>query len=476
MHSHRVNRCGLFVLLTCLPMAAQQGTPVSAAAAKPAARAAAHKATGCTVMPVNYRGWKATELANPWVKLYVVPEVGGRLMQVNFGGHDLLYIDPKFAGKVLPLGEQRGGDHNYGGDKINPLPEGGQDEQHWAGFGGYMDYAPNTLKVLAREPNHCAVRLTGPTQDEIGQRYIRDIEIDGDTPLIHFHNVMQNMSGFPQAWSEQTITEYAVSEPAGSENFDKNFYGVTEVNPKSAYGDKPYHVRTGPQDNPAFEVKDGTLRVHWNDIMQEVWIDSPSGWLAAVNGDTDYTVVERHDIDHTHSYPGDASIIFYSSGAPRARRNAPAGAPLPPREGPFMEAEVNSPMVELKPGESYAMDTTWYPTRMNQDFKTTTWSGVIGQPLAANRKPDGVELTGDFGVFYHGTLVAHIYPRRKEDDTIKVMDVTPTEEVHLQATIPAPPNTSRISIHLVDDKGIDRGPLGEVIVNPPLPRRGRGDY
>ncbi len=55
--------------------------------------------------PVNYRGWKATELANKWVKLYVVPEVGGRLMQVSFGGHDLLYIDPRFA-KLVPSAER----------------------------------------------------------------------------------------------------------------------------------------------------------------------------------------------------------------------------------------------------------------------------------------------------------------------------------------------------------------------------------
>ncbi len=171
--------------------------------------------------------------------------------------------------------------------------------------------ASNTLKVLSREPDHCSVRSTGPELDEVGQRHIRDIEIDGATPLIHFHNVMQILSGFPQNWSEQTITEYAVSVLLlGSENFDKNFYGVTEVNPKSAYTGKPYFIRTEPQDNPGFEVNDGTFRVHWNDIMQEVWIDSPSGWLAAVNGDTGYSVVERHDIDRTHSYPGDASISF----------------------------------------------------------------------------------------------------------------------------------------------------------------------
>jgi hypothetical protein len=65
------------------------------------------------------------------------------------------------------------------------------------------------------------VRLTGPYNAEIGQRYIRDISIGSDTPIISFHIVMQNMSGFPQTWSEQTVTECAVSDPMGSENFDK---------------------------------------------------------------------------------------------------------------------------------------------------------------------------------------------------------------------------------------------------------------
>ena len=52
-----------------------------------------------------------------------------------------------------------------------------------------------------------------------------------------------------------------------------------------------------------------------------------------------------------------------------------------------MEAELNSPLVELAPGESYAMDTQWYPTRMGEDFKTTTYSGVIGTPLTATATP-----------------------------------------------------------------------------------------
>ena len=43
---------------------------------------------GCTVQETNYLGWKAEELANQWVKLEIVPQIGGRLIQVTFGGHD----------------------------------------------------------------------------------------------------------------------------------------------------------------------------------------------------------------------------------------------------------------------------------------------------------------------------------------------------------------------------------------------------
>ncbi len=423
-------------------------------------------APGCQVQATNYLGWKAEEMSNPWVTLEIVPQIGGRLIQVTFGGHDFLYINPLLQGQVVPLESKGYGDRNYGGDKIWPLPEGNQDEQHWSG-GGNLDDAPFTLQVLSSGPT-CAVRLTGPVDPEIGQRYIRDISIGADTPVISFHVVMQNMSGYPRTWSEQTITEYPTSHPAGSDHFNTKFWGVTALAPSSAYL-KGYHVRTGPADNPAFSAKDGTLRVHWNDIMQEVWIDSQSGWLAAVDGSTGYTMVERHHVDPTAVYPGKASIIFYSSGEPTP---SPAtGQNAGPREGPFVEAEMNSPMVELAPGETYAMDTQWYPTRMGEDFKTTTYSGVIGTPLTATATPAGLVLSGSFGVFYAGDLVVHLYGRGG-GSAAKLMPVIPTEPVHLQTTINAPPNTARVSVHLVDSHGLDRGPLGEVPVNPPPPRDG----
>ena len=453
----------------------------------------AHKAastSGCRVLATTYEGWKAEELSNRWVKLEIVPQLGGGLSRLNFGGHDFLYVNPELKGKVIPLGTR--GERNYGGDKIWPLPEGNQDEQHWA-QGGDLDGRPFTLRVLSQGAK-CAVRLTGQLNPDIGQRYIRDISIGPDSPVISFHVVMQNMSGYPQTWSEQTITEYPMSDPAGSDHFNTKFWGVTPLNSASGYPGG-YHIRSGPQENAAFSASDGMFRVHWNNVEQEVWIDSTQGWLAAVDGTAGYAMVERRHFDPTAEYPGKATIIFYSSGE-HVRRARPAAtaagvSPQPAgpnqgsgqnpgsgqnqgsgqREGPFMEAEVNSPMVELAPGESYAMDTQWYPTRMGQDFKTTTYSGVVGTPLTATATPAGLVLAGNFGVFYAGDLVAHYYGRGGEGGTAKLLSVTPVEPVPLQVTVQAPPNTSRVSVHLVDSHGVDRGPLGEVLVNPPPGRR-----
>jgi hypothetical protein len=141
-----------------------------------------------------------------------------------------------------------------------------------------------------------------------------------------------------------------------------------------------------------------------------------------------------------------------------------------------MEAEVNSPMVELGPGETYAMDTQWYPARMGSDFKTTTYSGVVGTPLAAAATPAGLVLSGNFGVFYPGQLVAHYYSRGGEAlGTAQIAPVSPLQPTQLQTTVQAPPETARVSLHVVDAEGLDRGPLGETLVNPPPPPSpGRG--
>jgi hypothetical protein len=424
-------------------------------------------AAGCSVQKSHYLGWKAEQMSNAWVKLEIVPQLGGRLMQVTFGGHNFLFVNKELEGKYFPPDTTHFHWYNYGGDKIWPMPEGSQNEQEWPGAGGEpLDDDPYALQVLSRGST-CTVQLTSPVDPLIGQQYTRDISIGSNSPVISFHAIMKNVTGHPERWSEQSVSQYNAAAPGEPSTFNPQFYGFTPANPNSVYL-KGYHVRTGPGSNRSYSIADGLFRLHWSDFGGEVWVDSPGGWVAVVDGTTDYTMVERMNYDPSADYPGKATVIFFTTGRRNFRPVTPPPHPRPPIF--YMEAEVNSPMVNLEPGQTYAMDTKWYPTRMGSDFKTVTFSGVVGQPLAANSTPAGLTLTGQFGVFYKGTLIAHYYNRGGEPiGTANLGNVTPLQPVNLQKTVQAPPETARVSLHVAEESGLDMGSLGEAFVNPPPP-------
>ena len=116
------------------------------------------------------------------------------------------------------------------------------------------------------------------------------------------------------------------------------------------------------------------------------------------------------------------------------------------------------------------------PQLVASSFQNAAYSGVIGAPLAAAATPNGLVLTGSFGVFYTGQLVAHFYNRGGEAiGTAPAGDANPLQPLKLQVTLQAPPEANRVSLHVVDAQGLDRGPLGEAFVNPPPPApQGRG--
>ena len=131
-----------------------------------------------------------------------------------------------------------------------------------------------------------------------------------------------------------------------------------------------------------------------------------------------------------------------------------------------MEAELNSPMCRLRPGEECEFKTEWFPTRTEGDLRGVTDAGILIRPLrGATLDSDKVRLTGTFGVFYAGHLVADFYNEHGAKIAApEVAQVTPAELVNLQAEVPAGGKAARVSLHLVDESGLDRGSLGEVRV------------
>jgi hypothetical protein len=428
--------------------------------------ASVEKQQSCSVRATTFHGWPAQEMSNQWVQLIFVPELGGRLMQVTFAGHPYLFVNPEYEGKYIPPKEAAGRWINYGGDKIWPLPEGNKDEQHWTGSSTPLDDGAYQFNVVS-QGEHCVVRLDGPPDPPTGLQYSREVSIASDSPEISFHAITKNYTGHSIAWSVQSVSQYNLANPAGANGYNHDFWAITPVNPNSGYL-LGYHVRDGLANDPSFNVKDGLFRLHWKYIESEVWVDSTAGWVAIVDGASNFTMVEKSKYIQHVEYPSKASVIFYKNG-PTVELDS-GGMPhlsrLNQKETPYyMEAELNSPMAELGPGETYTFDTNWFPCRMGADLMTVTDAGTVGKPLTVARNGKEIRLEGQFGVFFAGTLEAHLYDRGGEErDHVSLQSVTPNDLIDLQQSVPAKDGIVRVSVHFVDQNHVDRGALGEAFV------------
>jgi hypothetical protein len=420
----------------------------------------------CQIRPTVFDGWQAQEVTNDWLRLTFVPQLGGRLIQVAFNGHPYLFVNPQFKGKYISPAEAAGRWINYGGDKIWPLPEGNDNEQQWQGASTELDDGSYAFTIVSQKEK-CTVRLEGPPDLPTGLQYTREISIGADSPEISFHATTKNFTGHSIEWSVQSVSQYNLSDAKDPSQYNHDFWAFTPVNPHSSYL-LGYHVRDGLANDPSYSVKDDLFRINWRYLEGEVWIDSAAGWLALVDGSTQYAMVERHKYFEGAPYPGKASVIFYKNGptveldkqgVPRLRSKNLEETPY------YMEAELNSPMAVLAAGETYAMDTSWFPSRIGTDFHTVTEAGMVGQPLAATRDGGNINLSGSFGVFFPGKLEAYLYEKGGlGSGHVPLLSVNPQDEVELHQAIAAANNIVRVSVHLIDSSNVDRGALGEVFV------------
>jgi hypothetical protein len=421
--------------------------------------------SSCRVEATNYKGWSSQQLSNHWITLEVVPQNGGRLMQVTFAGHAYLFVNPEYEGKYLPPDPSRW--FNYGGDKLWLLPEGNDNEQEWVGNSDLLDDGPYAFRKVS-EGQECEIELIGPADPQTGIQIRRTIHLDSDSPRIRFHATMQNKSGHVIEWSMQSVSQYNTADGAAPSRSSHNFWTFTPANPTSSYLNR-YHVRFGPAENPAVSVRDdGLFALHYVHLAAELWLDSTQNWLAVVDGDSRYAMVERFHYEKNEIYPGKASVIFWTNG-PETRLNSEgepsltSGGDGTPR---YLEAEINSPLVRLRPGETRDLDTEWFPTRAGGEFHGVADAGIVVRPLQATRLETGhVRLSGSFGVFFTGHLVAHLYNEHGAVlGTMPLTQVDPTELVVLETELTPPAKSSRISLHLEDSNGMDRGALQEVQV------------
>ena len=411
----------------------------------------------CTVKVERYLGWEAIRLSNGIVDLIAVPEIGGRILQLKLGGQEYFYVNPRHLGKVYPPEENNlvAGWKNYGGSKVWPAPQGWTSDYEWPGPPDpALDGGNYAWEILDEGANQAVLSLTSPADEYTGLILLREIRLQAGAATIQIRHSMRNASIRPVRWALWQVTQqlasprFAIWVPA------KGF--------RQILGDEAY-------DAIKRDVQRGLFKLEYANRVAKFAVKAEEGWICSVDSERNLVLAERFQIFRGAPYVDDAPVALWvnGSGSYTVHSDRILAQDDPNGCDPYVETEIFSPLVDLKPGEEYGFETSWHCARLAGDsVQRINHCAAIGQGLAVHREGDSLRVTSLLGVFQTGTLeLASICKNGGVISTEILGPVTPLHPCRIDVRIPQKENLYRLSLRMRNESGELSGTLAEALLN-----------
>lgn len=356
---------------------------------------------------VTFRGWSAARIANRFVQVIAVPDIGGRVMAYDLGFHPFLFVDPTLAGRLFSPDENQGDGSlaawkNYGGDKTWPAPQGWATDEEWHGPPDpVLDSGCYRLAALGVEGGQAAMTMISPPDPRTGIEIHRRLALGAASSRIQLDLSFRNALDRTVRWSIWDVVQLAADMelPGGEHSHDPSCCVTAPVNPHSRF-DRGFNVMFGAQDNPQWGVSNGLLRAAYQWQIGKIGMDSDAGWIAFHRGSKGLAFVERFVYVPGGEYPdGGASVECWTVGAGQVSNLDYAGSGIY-----LMETEVLSPMYTIPPGTSASFALEWASCACDGPVVDVQAGGCTSRPLVVRTEGSSAHLAGSFGVFDAGKL------------------------------------------------------------------------
>ena len=293
------------------------------------------------IRPNTYKGWDAVRIERGPLALVLVPQVGGRLMGIQWHGQELSFVNPDCQGRVLDVAaiadvqecKRRLGFLLWGGDKTWLAPQ-----SRWNDGVPFIDLDSGAYSLSIDRAAAAAV-VVSPVCRETGVQIERSLtlgEAPGTWTLCH---TVRNRSGQPVAWAPWDVA--MINRPA------------TVYLPTWPGSPFPQGLRTFEEEGVSAAVRpdvvrflgDGIAAVSCRDAVRfKYGVDPKIGSvLAVVDGGPRGPVGLCKSVPVQHGRP-------YAHGCAVEVFNA--------AEYPYFEVELHGPVTTLAPGEAVSLPET----------------------------------------------------------------------------------------------------------------------
>lgn len=394
--------------------------------------------------------WFSVTVSNGLISAAVVPEIGGRLLDLSLGGAQIFYSNPRLRGKTILRLQEEECSRNYGGSKVWPAPQGWSNEHEWPGPPDpVLDYGAYDWHAQA-DPDSAMIELRSPHDPYTGITMRRQIKISSGTSSVEVLHTMQNTSRRPVCWSIWQVTQ--IDACKGLEIF------IPATGFHQTFGDTPY-----PAVSHCLAQKQ--VRVKYKDQVAKLAVEANQGWFASLDCARGYALAETFPIAPGACYPDGAATAFWICGhgtftlhGDRVEMSA-----LPGGCDPHVESEIMSPLTQLAPGESLKFRTAWHASAIDADQITAVNpAGIVGASLAV-KSASPARFTGSFGVFWLAKLRMIVYDRASRIiATFDLGEVNPCQPVRLDQAVDLPAEATQCSLILFDSNDEQLGVLDRV--------------
>jgi hypothetical protein len=407
--------------------------------------------SACSITTAHDYGWEGVALDNGLIRLFVVPQLGGRIMQLALAGRELFYINRNYAGRIV---SSPAGWINYGGSKVWPAPQGWSSDAEWPGPPDpVLDAGAYSCETIEIRAETAAIRLRSQADDYTGVVFERDIRINSDSTFVMIDHRMRNASPRPVRWSIWQVTQQDASSP------------LTIVAPigewRQMFGDAPAQ---------GVSSTNGLLRVSYSPPVAKLAIKPSSGWIAGVHHGSNVLFCETFKLLPLETYPDNAPLQVWV--------NAPGQLTLhgeridladePNGCDPYVESEILSPLVTLDPGGSYAFRIRWSCAAVDDNLAgPPNFCGAAVEPLRLTLESNTWRVRGQFAVFHRGRLELVMVAADGRVVTVESLgEVSPNSALTLDHRFPTSPAFARASLRLREPTGELLGTLAETVSTP----------
>jgi hypothetical protein len=296
-------------------------------------------------------------IQNEYITVAIVPEMGGNILQYDFGADTHLMLEPATFGVSYNSGTGLSpfdGSWGFGGYEIWPTPEAWPPPPN-------LTYRNFSYVVETYNSDSICVRLTSETETETfpGLQFERRISVYSHSTRVKVENTIINHSDNPASFGMMDVNYVTVSHE--SRNDYENFPVSFPINPASQFGNEGVYFDFD-LNSPSYlgQINPGIYSVEYSPHQAKVFADVSDGWGGYVDKRDSQAYVRIFNVYDGESYPDDgARFEVYISPDPH-----------------FMAIEVMSPIKNLAAnGGHYTFEDNLYSAKLNNTILKATHAG-----------------------------------------------------------------------------------------------------